>query len=276
MGIYSNAMDSSVPTGIPVVEATMPAENKASLASSTQQAVMAKHGVPTGLANEMVKNVASFPQRIWIVDDSCSMQSGDGAMMSFGQMIKCTRAKELAQTVLVQAELAHALGASIEFQTLNGPCHSVDSSNSNEQLAAVREYYDRRGGHPLLGSTPLTEAVNKVIAKISPMVDSLRADGKRALVVLATDGLPNDSTSFLESMKKLQQLPCHVQIRLCTSDEGITQYWNELDKELERPLDVLDDVAGEAEECAKVNAWLQTSAVLEGETVGTRACKLCE
>ena len=149
--------------------------------------------------------------------------------------------------MLVQAELAAALGATIDFQTLNGPCHSINhSETSNDQLAVVRGYYDRRGGHPLLGSTPLTEAVNTAITKRSPMAEPLRAAGTCALVVLATDGHPNNAKSFLESMKKLQLLPCLVQIRLCTSDDSVTKYWNELDKELERPLDVLDDVAGEA------------------------------
>ena len=45
-------------------------------------------------------------------------------------------------------------------------------------------------------------------------------------------------------MKPLKNLPVWVVIRLCTDDERIVQYWNNVDSILEIDMDVLDDLTG--------------------------------
>jgi hypothetical protein len=47
-----------------------------------------------------------------------------------------------------------------------------------------------------------------------------------------------------------------VIVRLCTSDEAVVEYWNNIDKELELDMDVFDDFVGEAKEIATHNPWL--------------------
>lgn len=42
----------------------------------------------------------------------------------------------------------------------------------------------------------------------------------------------------------LLQLPVLLVIRLCTSEEAVVQYWNNIDSQLEIDVDVLDDQAG--------------------------------
>lgn len=45
-------------------------------------------------------------------------------------------------------------------------------------------------------------------------------------------------------------------LRLCTNERKVIDYWNNIDKELELELDVLDDVAGDASEVKSFNPWI--------------------
>ena len=76
------------------------------------------------------------------------------------------------------------------------------------------------------------------------------------MVTIATDGEATDG-DVAAALKPLEDLPVWVVIRLCTDEENVVQYWNNIDSQLELDMDVLDDMAGEADEIFEQgNTWL--------------------
>lgn len=90
------------------------------------------------------------------------------------------------------------------------------------------------------------------------MANDLRKAGERVVIVIATDGLPTDTNKqgFVETLRLLEGLPVWVVIRLCTDEDDVVSFYNDLDGQLELSIEVLDDFCGEAQEVYGENPWL--------------------
>ena len=97
--------------------------------------------------------------------------------------------------------------------------------------------------------------IREIVGQIQGMERTLRQNGQKAVVVIATDGESSDG-DIAAAMRPLQSLPVFVVIRLCTDDDRVVDYWNNIDSQLELEIDVLDDYTSEAQEIVKVNDWL--------------------
>ena len=115
------------------------------------------------------------------------------------------------------------------------------------------------------GCTPLTSHILEIHQEISRMAPELRRTGKRVVLVIATDGLPTDergyagpeySQEFVDALRLLEGLPIWMVIRLCTDEEQVVSFYNDLDSQLELSLEVLDDFSGEAQEVIGENPWV--------------------
>jgi len=222
---------------------------------------------PPGLIRAMEASVDAFPIRFWIVDNSGSMNSQGGQrLITSGTKtvaVRVTRWAELGDTVKVTGEVAAALGARVDFHLLNPTPAGQFFTLPGKQDAPIapKPAIDLTGLAGIMGGspgggTPLTEAVRKIMADIAPAVPKLTAHGQQCAVIIATDGLPNDKHTFETALRELQQMPVFVVVRLCTDQDDVVEYWNALDAKLESPLEVLDDLKGEAGEIARVNPWL--------------------
>merc|ERR1719384_185221 len=134
--------------------------------------------------------------------------------------------------------------------------------NINSELYNARTLMDkvRPGGY-----TPLRDHILEIYDLILPMSDVLRQTGQKAVIVIATDGKPTDESGmmndfatsmFVEAMRRLEGLPIWVVIRLCTDDNDVVEFYNNIDENLELSLDVLDDFQGEAQEVFEMNPWI--------------------
>ena len=167
----------------------------------------------------------------------------------------CSRWDELGDVLQWHGATAAALGARTEFRLLNQP-------NNALKFIAVGGTADDAGAQWELGraiksspsgSTPVCAAIAEVVAEIRAAAPSLRAAGKTVTVIVASDGEASDG-DVAQALAPLVGLPCSVVIRLCTDDERVAKYWNNVDADLELELDVLDDLAGEgAEVCPRLD-----------------------
>jgi len=115
------------------------------------------------------------------------------------------------------------------------------------------------------GGTPLTDHILAIQQQVMEIAPQLNATGKRAVVVIATDGIPTDSqgydsqgarNQFVQALRLMEGLPVWIVIRICTDDDDVVEFYNDLDEKLELSLEVLDDFQGEAKEVFEFNPWL--------------------
>jgi len=211
------------------------------------------HGWPAGLQEALFRNLKKVPFRFFICDDSGSMASNDGKKMIGNKTVSCTRWDELTETLNFHVGLARACKAPTQFRMLNalkpvviGVDEAVDAANIE---ALGRVFRESPGGY-----TPLCRHINEVTTEIRAMEQALRANGQKCIVIIATDGEASDG-NIAAAMQALRVLPCSVVVRLCTDQDQVVDYWNNVDSELEIELDVIDDLLGEAGEIKSVNPW---------------------
>lgn len=239
---------------------------------------LSEQGFTRGLAEALMKNKVAFPMNIWIVDNSGSMNHQDGHRFIATKrkndirFVECSRWAEMQQTVDYHAQMAALLESPTIFRLLNDPGRLC-----GPQQFSIAEHGKEALSHDLAvaqstilntspsGVTPLTDHLHEIRLNVQDMLPQLRRDGSKVAIVIATDGTPTNpqglkshttDQEFVAALKGLEGLPVWVVVRLCTDNEEVVDYWNNLDAQLELSLEVLDDFVSEAEEVHEHNKWL--------------------
>lgn len=218
-----------------------------------------RHEWPTGIQNVCIQNMAKIPVRFMIIDDSGSMAAKDGhrRRVKDNGKIKydtCSRWEELADVVKFQAGLSEAAGAYTEFRLLNSGDPVVVGLEPDPNILIADDLYNRLITTVPTGGTPLCRHVAAVARQIRKMEPALKASGQKASLIICTDGEPSDG-DVAEALGLLYEMPVWVVICLCTDDQAIVNYWNNIDRNLELDLEILDDFISEAKEIANYNDW---------------------
>jgi hypothetical protein len=220
---------------------------------------------PSGLQDTFITNLQKIPIRFFICDNSGSMNTTDGHdIYEYDGQTKvrtCSRWKELSTSLQFHARVSHAGHIPSQFRLLND--YSTPFLIGNPDIFASKEeetenfsdFLRLLTSHTPSGGTPLCYQINQVVRQIAEISPELRANNQKACVIIATDGESTDG-NIAQALKPLEHLPAWVVIRLCTDEERIVSYWNNIDNDLELEMDVLDDLGGEAEEIAAHNPWL--------------------
>eukprot|EP00607_Mallomonas_marina_P008862 CAMPEP_0182424318 /NCGR_PEP_ID=MMETSP1167-20130531/10517_1 /TAXON_ID=2988 /ORGANISM="Mallomonas Sp, Strain CCMP3275" /LENGTH=333 /DNA_ID=CAMNT_0024604043 /DNA_START=145 /DNA_END=1142 /DNA_ORIENTATION=+ len=225
--------------------------------SSGAETYLSSHDWPQGLQTQLIRGIYQTPIRFIIVDNSGSMITSDGRQFltngQNGRYVKCSRWTELTSTLRFHAALAESARAPTEFRLLNDapPIILGMGDDNGQRHQFLLSLLDQSPS----GRTPICKHIREIIGRITQLAPQLRANNQKAVLIIASDGEATDGNVALE-MGPLKDLPVWVVIRLCTEEEEICDYWNNIDKELELDMDVLDDIVTEAEEVTKVNKWL--------------------
>ncbi len=206
---------------------------------------MAEQGYPAGLRHEVISSAKLFPSRIWILDNSGSMGRCDGKKMlrmrssDKHQLVQCSRWEELTKSVEFHADLANSLKTPTDFRLLNKSFEtgqqyfSISSMDPGEMRLQADEVKRIMRETVPNNATPLTMHLNAVRSRILEELGSLTQTGRRIVVVIATDGLPSDSSGktnsrtkaeFRDSLAALHGLPVWVVVRLLTDEEDVVEY----------------------------------------------------
>jgi Mg-chelatase subunit ChlD len=239
-----------------------------------------KQGYTRGLAASLAQTIRTYPLRIWVVDNSGSMQHTDGHRFvetkstNHVKVVSCSRWDEIKDCITYHAQMAAALEAPTTFRMLNDPAVGPNSQqfgiaenslDKNVILGEVQRAIEIMKTAQPGGVTPLVEHILDIQQSVTELAPKLRADGCRVVIVLATDGLPTDDRGcggqaiqeqFVQALRGLEGLPVWLVIRLCTDDEAVVNFYNELDGQLELSLEVLDDFLEEANEVYGHNPWV--------------------
>ena len=241
---------------------------------------LTNQGYTRGLANSLSHTIKNFPLRIWVVDNSGSMQNTDGHRFvetkrsQDVKVVNCSRWNEIKDCIEYHAQMAASLEAPTTFRMLNDPACGPNSqqfgiAETSTDSRVIQEEVDRaitimKTAQPG-GVTPLVQHIEEIRQSVKELEPQLRADGCRVAIILATDGLPTDERGyggkaiqqrFLEALRGLEGLPVWVVVRLCTDEEDVVEFYNDLDGQLELSLEVLDDFLEEAKEVHDCNPWL--------------------
>lgn len=236
-------------------------------------------GFTKGLVQILIQNNAAFPLRLWIIDNSGSMNTCDGQriipksnMMNDHVFIKSTRWAELKDTVEYHSQMAAIRKAPTIFRFLNHPgvnlgtrqfsiAETLASSSTTEEVQNASNIMRR--ARPS-GATPLIDRlleIHEFLAGITPQFEN---KGGKVAVIITTDGLPTVGgrhnsevrSQFVETLRMFEDLPVWFVIRLCTEEDDVVKFYNELDEQLEFSLEVLSDFVSEAKEVYRFNKWL--------------------
>jgi hypothetical protein len=263
-------------------------------------------GVPWGLARLLAEEDRQIGLRIFLLDNSGSTSTYDGHYfqeLPGGRMAShhCSRWEEIKHMALQQAEWNAVTGTPCEFVLLNpgpGPLQEgrdfvrMNSGsgtsffgNSSTSIESLRRMLDMTGPG---GLTPLTDRLQEIHQRIQQQHMEMAQSGQRVVLVIATDGLPTSAFSAVSSevekrrmtdaLKRLGfELSVIIVIRLVTDDDEVINFYNEVDKEVELPLEVIDDLMSEAKEIrSQGNSWLAYSPLLHKIREGGNFVKLLD
>ena len=205
---------------------------------------------------------------VYICDNSCSMVQCDGKIVlenkendTFSIVEGVSRWTELKSKVIQIAKynmkrkmigtyyLLNPIGnkwkENIDYVTID-----PDSSNISAKFDILESIL--LNDNNIRGNTPLDIITNKVKTSLNKFINSSDYKSTPICYNIITDGNPNNKPLFENELRILaNNYNIFLTINLCTDDDSIIDYYNDLDTKIGNEIggiDVIDDILGEQKE----------------------------
>lgn len=232
------------------------------------------------MAHLLAEEASQIALRVFLLDNSGSTCKPDGHVLQKTHLgetmqVPSSRWDEIVAMALEQAEWNASLNVRSEFVLLNPPHGGTEMregrdfvtvdpamGDPKQQVDRLAQLLKRNGPR---GPTPLAQRIRQLNWRLQREVK----DGRRIMLSVVTDGIPTSAKGdptdeFMRELRGfVDHLNAFVVIRLATDDDEVVKYYNRIDEELELPLDILDDLTGEAKELHEVgNGWFAYTPLL--------------
>ncbi|CAK0895788.1 unnamed protein product [Prorocentrum cordatum] len=228
-------------------------------------------GLPWGLAELLAEEDSAISVRVFLLDNSASTAKSDGRMLAAMPDRRCfefansSRWEEVKATAVDQSWWSARVGARTEFVVVNPLLGGRDTfvvdceaGDPNGQVLELKKFLDSHGPS---GRTPLVQRIKDVRTRLL----NRKYLRDHVTLTIVTDGLPTlggspteedayevgevERNSFVDEIKTFAStFNASIIIRLATDDAGVIDFYNQIDDEVDLPLDILDDVQGESAE----------------------------
>jgi hypothetical protein len=167
---------------------------------------------------------------------------------------ECSRWEEISGAVKTIACLADAAEAPTEVRLLNKSEPLVVGLGCKGDRNALANVISQLSIDPG-GQTPICKQLLDIIEQLRDMESELRATNKIAVLIIMTDCESTDG-NIIDVLRLLEGLPLQIIIRMCTDENNIIEYWQNINAQLDLDIDVLGQVKTEALVVAENNNWL--------------------
>lgn len=164
--------------------------------------------------------------------------------------IKSTRWRELIHTVKMIVNILERANIKMIVVLLNSDtCFEINETINNKQYL-----FDTLEKINCTRLTPLCQNINKFL------LYKAKNPANYSLIII-TDGESSDGDMKI-AMRPLENIDILVTVKLCTNSDRLLNYWNDIDKNLEFNIDIIDDFVSESREVSSVNSWINYNQIL--------------
>lgn len=221
---------------------------KLNATKNTAKETMKGQGFTDEQIEWFLSDILNVDMRYYILDDSGSMEMSDGEIYNeaTGKMIKDSRYNEMKSSVTPNFNICASAKIRSLFSTLNTGSVEINPDSTKTQKDYQNEFSQ---------ITRTTNGATPLLADLESLKEHMKQTPGKKFLVIYSDGVSSDG-DITNVLIEIQKMNVNIVIRLCTDEQSVVDYWEQLDAIPELKLDIIDSYEDEKISIAKKNPSL--------------------